>query len=111
MSATPHPEQQSAALVISGTITVDPAHVDRALEAARDVTAVSRAEPGCLSYGFWADPESPGRLRVFEEWASAAALQDHLASPHLAEFREALDAIVVRERDITRYEVAASSPL
>lgn len=111
MSATPDLEGTPIVLVVSGTITVDAAHVDRVRELVRVVTAATLSEPGCLSYGFWLDPEQPGRLRVFEEWASAAALQDHLAAPHMTEFREGLAGLAVHDRDITRYEVTASSPL
>jgi quinol monooxygenase YgiN len=36
------------------------------------------AEPGCRHYAWTAAPHLPGRVHVFEQWDSAAELQEHL---------------------------------
>ncbi|MER7757183.1 putative quinol monooxygenase [Kitasatospora sp. NPDC097643] len=53
-------------------------------EQARTMVAPSLAEPGCLSYRNYLDPEDPRVLVVVEEWESREAFEAHLASPHLA---------------------------
>ncbi|MGF1430445.1 putative quinol monooxygenase [Kitasatospora sp. LaBMicrA B282] len=51
---------------------------------ARSMAEASLAEPGCLSYRNYVDPDDPRSWVVVEEWADRAALEAHLASPHLA---------------------------
>ncbi|WP_030055520.1 MULTISPECIES: putative quinol monooxygenase [Streptomyces] len=53
-------------------------------EQAATMVGPSLAEPGCLSYRNYADPEDPRVLVVVEEWESREAFDAHLASPHLA---------------------------
>ncbi len=90
-------------IIVSGVMTVDPAKHDRMVELARDVAAASLEEPGCRAYGFWADPDQPGRFRVFEEWASQEALTEHFAAPHFAAFGEGLGEVGVTSMDVHRY--------
>ncbi|GIG56834.1 hypothetical protein Lfu02_12060 [Longispora fulva] len=52
---------------------------------AQSMIAPTLAEPGCLSYRTYVDPEDPGSWIVVEEWADRGAFEAHLASPHLAE--------------------------
>jgi quinol monooxygenase YgiN len=90
-------------IVVSGVITVDPAQHDRTVALGRDVAAASRQEPGCREYGFWADPDEPGRFRVFEEWDSQEALEEHFATPHFAAFGAGLGDVGVRDMVVHRY--------
>ena len=90
-------------IVVSGVITVDPAQHDRMVELGREVAVASLQESGCLEYGFWADPGEPGRFRVFEEWASQEALEEHFAAPHFAAFGAGLGEVGVRDMVVHRY--------
>ena len=62
-----------------------------------------RAEAGCLEYGPTIDLDTPlsglpvraDVVTVVEKWASATALRDHLAAPHMASFRETVKDIVM----------------
>ena len=76
-------------IVVSGVMTFNPSIHDRVLERARTLTAETLKEPGCRTYGFWTDPDVPGRFRVFEEWDSQEALTGHFAAPPGRGFREA----------------------
>ncbi|MBP0453745.1 MULTISPECIES: putative quinol monooxygenase [unclassified Kitasatospora] len=51
---------------------------------ARSMVEPSLAEPGCLSYRNYVDPDDPRAWVVLEEWESREAFEAHLASPHLA---------------------------
>lgn len=64
-------------IVVSGVMTFNPSIHDRVVERARTLTAETLKEPGCRTYGFWTDPDVPGRFRVFEEWDSQEALTGH----------------------------------
>jgi quinol monooxygenase YgiN len=98
-------------IIVSGTIRIDPADAEKAAEAATAVAKASRAEEGCSAYGFWQDLNDPGLYRVFEEWASQEAIDQHMATPHMAEFMGAMGQMTVTEMDLSRYEVSAKAPL
>jgi quinol monooxygenase YgiN len=104
------PKGERRVLVVAGTITFDPAHQEDVIEAACRVVEATRQEAGCLSYEFFADLIEPGRLIVFEEWEEESHLLDHLETPHLAEFRKALQACGMKSRDIRRYYVSSVGP-
>jgi quinol monooxygenase YgiN len=90
-------------IIVSGIMTVEPTSHDRMVELARTVAAESLTEPGCRAYGLWADPDVPGRFRIFEEWASQEALTAHFATPHFAAFGAALGEANLVEMDVHRY--------
>ncbi len=94
-------------IVVSGTLTFDPADHDRVLPVAQAVAAGTRAESGCLAYTVWVDPTVKGRYHVFEEWVDAAALLAHESTPHVAEFLRALGELRVRSIELSRYEVSS----
>ncbi len=98
-------------IVVSGTIAIDPIDSEVAQAAARAIAEATRQEEGCLSYAFYSDLERPGVYRVFEEWESLAALQNHFETEHMKAFREVLAAVKVLSRDIKRYEVTEIAPL
>jgi quinol monooxygenase YgiN len=52
----------------------------------------TREEPGCLVYELHFDPADPGKFMFYEKFASQAALDLHLASPHLTRFRSYVKA-------------------
>jgi len=63
-------------------------------------------ETGCIQYAFAEDLHDPGLLRVSEIWANRAALDAHLATPHVAQWRAATAAIGVVEREVRIFSVA-----
>jgi quinol monooxygenase YgiN len=76
---------------------------DDFLAAFREIVPLVRAETGCLEYGPAVDLETPiggqppireDAVTVVEKWASVAALQDHLAAPHMLEYREKVKDLV-----------------
>jgi quinol monooxygenase YgiN len=61
---------------------------EAAAEAAfEDAIRRTHAEEGCVRFALHRVPGEPGRYVLVECWASRAALDEHLAAPHLAEFR------------------------
>lgn len=93
-------------IVVSGTIEIESADLERALEAGREAAAAARSEPGCRAYAFYQDIERPARIRIFEEWDDGEALKRHFEMPHFQRFREVLGTIRVLSRDIKRYDVS-----
>lgn len=46
-----------------------------------------RREDGCLQYELFVSPYTPARFCLVEKWLSQAALDKHLETKHLADFR------------------------
>jgi quinol monooxygenase YgiN len=69
----------------------------------------SRAEDGCIRYGFFAAIEDPLTFVAVEEWADRAALDRHFAQPHLQEFARGLREVVSGTPEVAIHEVAATS--
>lgn len=98
-------------LVVAGRIAVKPERREDAVRLALEVAAATRAEPGCLSYRFYADLEDPGTFFIFEEWRDQTALDGHFTTPHMATFLEHVGGLVAAPPTITRYEVACAGPM
>jgi quinol monooxygenase YgiN len=62
-------------LIIAGTLYVHPHERDRWVAAHDEITRAARSQPGCLDLYLWADPLEEGRINLFEQWESAAALR------------------------------------
>jgi quinol monooxygenase YgiN len=66
-------------IIIAGTFEVEPDHRDEFVSERSEAMRRSRAETGCLDYVFSADPLEPGRVVLFERWASQEDLDAHVA--------------------------------
>jgi quinol monooxygenase YgiN len=94
------------------TAFVEVAALDReAIEAALpNVIASTRAEEGCEDYGCYEDTQSPGRYVFVERWRDKAALDRHLATPHMATWMAMVGPKMRAARGFL-YEVSSSTEL
>ena len=66
-------------VIIAGYIELqDPSKVKEMLETARPHVEGALTEEGCIAYDWSEDHLHPGRIHVYEEWASSATLEAHL---------------------------------
>lgn len=81
---------------VVATLTVDAARRGEFLEAFARLTPAVLAEDGCLEYGAAVDQPTAidaqqragdDAVVVIEKWESVAALEAHLAAPHMEAFR------------------------
>ncbi len=93
-------------IVISGTITIDPANTDRMIELTGTLTKATREEPGNEAYEYTQDPTDPGRWRVFEEWKDEDSINAHMGSDHMAAFMGAAGELGITAIDLSRYDVS-----
>lgn len=98
-------------IIVSGTIDIDPASHDAAVALANTLVEATLLEEGNITYGFWADLNTPGRFRVYEEWQDEEALNLHFATPHMGTFMESLGGLGVTGTSINRHDVSASAAL
>ena len=73
----------------------------------RNIIPLVRAEAGCIEYGPTVDVATdmkpveaprPHTVTVLEKWESLDALQAHLATPHMLEYRTRVKDIVATVR-------------
>lgn len=98
-------------IVVAGHLTIDPDHRDKALAAIRVVVAATREEPGNLDYRFSPDLDDSNRFNIIERWEDEETMNEHLGSPHLAEFLTVIGGCLSGTPEVIRYDVARSQPL
>jgi quinol monooxygenase YgiN len=98
-------------LIVSGIISVDPAHHDQMVELIGPLVTATLAEEGNVTYGFWASPTEPGVFRVYEEWASPDAMGLHMAADHMATFLVGMGALNVTGTELHQHTVSESTRL
>ncbi len=74
-------------------------------EALREVTAPSRAEPGCLSFHTFRSMRDPRLFYIHSRWVDEAAFQLHAELPHTVRFLQRVDAQLDQPRDVTRTQL------
>ena len=97
-------------IIVGGSFEVEPSERDAFLASRVDMMRTSRAEPGCFEYTFSADPIVPGRVLLFERWASQEDLDAHLAALRAAPKSSAV-GVVPTSASITLYDVAGEREL
>lgn len=98
-------------LIVAGTISIDPADIDKLRAAAAIMMTATHEESGCVEYVFSVSVSEPGDVQIFEVWESAADLENHFTLPHMATFRATLAEITITGRNLHRYEVASYEPM
>jgi quinol monooxygenase YgiN len=76
-----------------------------------EVQAASRADDGCLNYGYYSEVVDDLSFIAVEEWRDQAALDGHLRTPHVARLVAALPELGDGRPDIQVHEVAGSGPM
>ena len=98
-------------IIVTGSFDLDPAKGDDFVAAAVACMAATRAEAACESYTFMRDLEVDGRFHVTELWASQEGMDEHMASPHLAEFMGAMGGFGITAVSLTKWDGGVPSKL
>lgn len=91
-------------IVVQGSFRISPSMVEVIRPAMKTMIEASRAEEGCIEYSYALDMIDPGLIRVLERWRDREALEAHLRTVHIAEWRAQCSALAVSERELTGYE-------
>ncbi|MFE3261595.1 putative quinol monooxygenase [Nocardia sp. NPDC059091] len=75
---------------------------DRLRTALEAMIEPSLAEPGCLSYQPFTNPNDPAHMVVVEEWQDADALEKHFTAEHFQHVAGVLEGIVAEPMIIRR---------
>jgi quinol monooxygenase YgiN len=100
-------------VIVAGYMDMDPGDREAFLQSREASIRRTRDEDGCIDYTFAADSVDPGRVRLFERWASRDALDAHLAALRSAPAPAAgpAPAVQVLGREILVHEVSSTGPL
>jgi quinol monooxygenase YgiN len=98
-------------IIIAGTVDVDPAQRDAALEAGKPHMEATRGFRGCLDYVWSADLLTPGRIYVFERWESDETLAAHFEGPYYVAMRDTVAAHGLRGADVLKYDGRRHEPV
>ena len=98
-------------ILVTGSLPLQPAQKEAALDAVRTIRQHTLSEPGCHAYRFSIDIDEPGTLRVHEEWEDDEALAAHLQMPYFADFLERIGDKLAGPPAVTRWDGATPSPL
>jgi quinol monooxygenase YgiN len=98
-------------LLIVGTVRLPPANLADARPVMQRMVAASRAEAGCITYSYAEDLFDPGLIHVSELWSDRAALDEHFASNHIAQWRAEWPRLGLGERNLVLHEVGEGAKL
>jgi quinol monooxygenase YgiN len=98
-------------IIVTGVIDFDPANRDAAVAAVKAVMDATQEEDGCEHYVFSADLFDEGRVYVSEQWRDQAAMDAHMATPHLAALMGAMGDLGVRSASLTKWVGATPEKL
>ena len=84
-------------LQVVATIPAKPEAADAVREALTTLAEATRAEEGCRAYDLFESASAPGTFVTVERWTDQAALDAHMAQPHVAEAFAAADGALSGE--------------
>jgi quinol monooxygenase YgiN len=93
-------------IIVSGCIYVDPSDRDAYLVGCLPVIHAARAANGCQDFHITADPIEPGRINVYEQWASVPDVEAFRGSGPSDDQQAA-----ILRASVVQHEVARSTPL
>lgn len=97
-------------IVVNAVIESTPEDIAAMQKAIHAMEVASRAEPGCDDYTFSVELNNPGTVRITEKWHTVEALMEHMNTPHMAEFQQAMGAHPPSSMDLKFYEVKEIQP-
>ena len=103
-------EWRGVLLLIIGTIRLPPERLADARPIMRVMVESSRAEAGCVEYGYAEDVLDPGLIHVKEIWRDQGALDRHFISDHIADWRASWPSLGIKDRYLRVYEVGEPRP-
>ena len=98
-------------ILVTGVLDFDPVNHDAVVAAMIEMMAATEAEEGNVSYTFSADLADRGRFHLLEKWADDAAMDLHMATPHMAAFMGKMGELGATGASITKWDGATSSTL
>ena len=71
--------------------------VERVKRELLKLIAPTRQEQGCIEYRLHQDNDDPAVFIFYENWESAACLEQHMSSVHFKEYVSAVEGMIVQK--------------
>lgn len=81
-------------LTIAAQITAKQEHIEAVKAELKKLIAPTLLEEGCLGYDLHQDNNNPALFLFFENWASKAALDQHMQTAHFKNFGVVTEGMV-----------------
>jgi quinol monooxygenase YgiN len=94
-------------LIVVAEMTAQSGKEDELRRKLTGFVAPTRAENGCVQYDLHEAESQPGHFLFFERWTSMQALEEHLASPHIASVLPGLGSILAQPARISKFRQIA----
>lgn len=98
-------EMRSEMLTVIAHARAKPGKEAHARDILRALVAPTRLEEGCIDYDLHESVDDPALFVFFENWTSAAALDAHSRSPHIAHFRSICPESLVEPPVISKWKI------
>jgi quinol monooxygenase YgiN len=96
-------------IAVIATFSAKPGARDKVVELGRKCIELTNKEDGCISYELFASTENGTGLVFVERWRDKEALKVHLASTHLAKFKEDRVPFVEGPSEVKVFEAAPAT--
>ena len=93
-------------VIVAGHVTVEPEQREAYLAGCVRVVEQARRAAGCLDFAIAADLIDPGRVNIFERWASRAAVETFRGNGPSDE-----QGAAMRSASVAEYDIAKVRPL
>ena len=91
-------------IIVTGEARFGEGEIERLKDAFAANIAATRAEDGCLSYAYAVDLADPNLLHITEQWRDEAAVNAHMAAPHMGPLMAALGAAKIEALSVKAYD-------
>lgn len=81
-------------ITILGQYTVEPGGMDIVVAAAQELAAITRSEPGCLSYVLYRRTDNAVGFCSVETWTDLLSLEAHRAASHVRRYADTVSSII-----------------
>ena len=95
----------SEMLTVIAHARAKPGREAEARETLMALVAPTRMEEGCIDYDLHQSIDDPALFVFFENWTTAAALDAHARSPHIAHFRSICGENLVEPPVISKWKL------
>ncbi|MHA8111350.1 putative quinol monooxygenase [Lactobacillaceae bacterium Melli_B4] len=87
-------------IVVNVRITIDPKQRDDYLKFIDELVSRSLHDDGNLAYAHYQDVNDEKQYLILEHWADQAALDAHLKTPHLLNFKDHIEDYTVKAPEL-----------
>ena len=90
-------------IIVTGTARFGEGEIERLRGDFAANIESTRAEEGCDHYAYAVDVSDPDLLHISERWRDEAAIEAHMAAPHMARFMAVLGEATIEALSVKMY--------